>query len=429
MKSRSRARSLKSSGKRISHLQNRSPEFEAGQLFERMLADNSSHISRADFLKLYDKLRVEKDRRGVKKGDSFEAGRIFERYDKDKNGTMTKNDFVKFFNDFNRTRDFPLQERRGLPRPYLRHDNTRYYDDRLRSSSPRRLVSPIYDSEYGRRSRFDTLRMPVNRVNTAVDPLISGSPRTSRYRIRPYDSNSSDSNVEHRLLHQLDRKIRLLIQQSENVKHRMIDIQDACEETERETVNFFQPMIDRVRDVESRLLADLQRDLDILNQEADLVNTYAQRVEECGGDYKELLRLIPTVNDIVDRPFKRHFDMPEVRIPREAYDCARALDDIEGAESALRAKDHMIWKLMKERKEDKDQVHIAQSESQTIGERSAQEIAKWKKMSNEFLEKFEKCDEELYHAQNTVKEEQERLVRSCVRLEKHLFSSNTRMKS
>ena len=48
-----------------------------------MLADNSSHISRADFLKLYDKLRVEKDRRGVKKGDSFEAGRIFERYDKD----------------------------------------------------------------------------------------------------------------------------------------------------------------------------------------------------------------------------------------------------------------------------------------------------------------------------------------------------------
>ena len=71
----------------------------------------------------------------------------------------------------------------------------------------------------------------------------------------------------------------------------------------------------------------------------------------------------------------------------------------------------MIWKLMKERKDDKDQVHIAQSESQTIGERSAQEIAKWKKMSNEFLEKFEKCDEELYHAQNTVKEEQDRLVR------------------
>ena len=156
---------------------------------------------------------------------------------------MTKNDFVKFFNDFNRTRDFPLQERRGLPRPYLRYDNTRYYDDRLRSSSPRRFVSPIYDSEYGRRSRFDTLRMPVNRVNTVVDPLIAGSPRTSRYRMRPYDSpsNSSDSNVEHRLLHQLDRKIRLLIQQSENVKHRMIDIQDACEETERETVNFFNP--------------------------------------------------------------------------------------------------------------------------------------------------------------------------------------------
>ena len=55
---------------------------------------------------------------------------------------------------------------------------------------------------------------------------------------------------------------------------------------------------------------------------------------------------------------------------------------------------------MKERKDDKDQVHIAQSESQTIG-KSAQEIAKWKKMSNEFLEKFEKCDEELYHVQNT----------------------------
>ena len=114
----------------------------------------------------------------------------------------------------------------------------------------------------------------------------------------------------------------------------------------------------------------------------------------------------------MNRPFKRHFDMPEVRIPREAYDCARALDDIESAESALRAKDHMIWKLMKERKDDKDQVQIAQSESHTIGERSAQEIAKWKKMSNEFLEKFEQCDEELYHAQNRVKEEQDRLVRS-----------------
>ena len=72
----------------------------------------------------------------------------------------------------------------------------------------------------------------------------------------------------------------------------------------------------------------------------------------------------------------------------------------------------MIWKLMKERKDDKDQVQIAQSESHTIGERSAQEIAKWKKMSNEFLEKFEQCDEELYHAQNRVKEEQDRLVRS-----------------
>ena len=76
-----------------------------------MVAENSSHVSRADFLKLYDKLRNEPgDRRG-RKGDSFEAGRIFERYDKEKNGTMTKKDFVNFFNDMNRSRDFTLLER------------------------------------------------------------------------------------------------------------------------------------------------------------------------------------------------------------------------------------------------------------------------------------------------------------------------------
>jgi len=117
------------------------------------------------------------------------------------------------------------------------------------------------------------------------------------------------------------------------------------------------------------------------------------------------------VNEIVERPYKRHFDTPTVRIPREAYDCARALDDIESAESALRAKDHMIWKLMKERKDVKDRVQLAQSESHTISERSAQEITKWKKLSNEFLEKFEKCDEELYQVQSKVKDEQDKLVR------------------
>jgi len=263
------------------NIHNRSPDFEAGQLFERMLKDNSSHVSRADFLKLYEKLRPDARDRTARKGDTFEAGRIFERYDKKKNGTMTKKDFVNFFNDYNRSRDFPLTERR----PYLSSELRYGYD------SPRRLVSPIlhdseyhrrpilHDSDYHRRSilldpdhhrrvRFDsTIRMPQNLVRV-TDPLIAGSPR----RVRHF--SDSDSNVEHRLLLQLDRKIRLLIQQSENVKRRMVDIQDACEETERETVHFFQPMIDRVRDVESRLLAGLQRDLDVINQEADLVNTY-----------------------------------------------------------------------------------------------------------------------------------------------------------
>lgn len=374
-------------------------------------------------MRLYEKIRKPERDHPYRKRDNFEAGRIFERYDKNKDGTMTKKDFVNFFNDINRSsRDFPLLERRGLPSPYAgarrpyrpferldRLGGDIYTSPRHRLRSQHRYDDDVLNT---RRFRLGTPRMPQNRVNaTLLNPLLRDDVTTPRYLTRPYSSDSDHSNVEQRLLHKLDRKIRLLITQSETVKRRMLDIQDACEETERETIDFFQPMIDRVRDEESRMLAGLQRDLDVLNQEADLVNTYAQRVEECEGDYKDLLRLIPTVNEIADRPFKRHFDVQTVRIPREAYDCARALEDIESAEKALKAKDHMIWKLMKERKDDKEQLSITQSESETISERSAQEVAKWKKMSNEFLDKLENCDEELQRKESEVRSQRQQLRR------------------
>lgn len=298
---------------------------------------------------------------------------------------------------------FPL-ERRELslsPTSVLRH--------RLNDISRRNLTltphSRLYET-YARRGYFDdtadrhaglygtTLRReyvpPPSPYPLAGTPAIVGT------------ATSEVSSLYRRMTHQMQSKIANLAHQHELVQRRMLDIQAACEECEQETLDFFQPMIERIRVYESRSLANLQRDQDILKDEADILESLLDRVRTSSGNYQEMLRLSPSVNDVVSRPYKRHFDEAAIRPPREALELSEALEERDTTSSALRAKDQMIWKLLNERKEDREQVNLAKNESATINERSAREVAKWKQMSNEFLQKMETCEIRLRRSDDEI---------------------------
>lgn len=417
----------------------RAPDFEAGQLFERLVANGSGKISRQDFLKLYDKLKRSSDDeyyRRNRRGDTFDAGRIFERYDTDKTGSITKRDFVHFINDLQRTgglrrgilnADVPLVERGSVLRS-SRFLDREDFDRRVRHldlSSPRHrhqdplrrsfrsdlLQQPLDDLRYRPRA-IETTSRPLRAhplLHEARGTYVDG--RDYEYTAGSTYGETGSPALHQRLINQLDRKMRLLTRQGQVVQTRMVDVQAACEAGEQETLDFFQPMIDRIRVAESKMLANLQHDMDDLNREAELINTYAQKIQDCEGNYTDLLRLVPLVNDVTERPFKRHFDEPTIRIPREAYECALALDERDSASSAIRTKDHMIWKLMKEKREDQDMVEAAKSESASISDRSAREVAKWKQMSNEFLEKLETCDDALQRKERLVRDQRRLLER------------------
>ena len=340
--------------------------------------------------------------------------RLFERYDTKHEGTISKRDFVKLVDDIERGgrgvhsrrlfgRRFPL-ERRDLdlsPTSMLRQRlNDSVSRRRTLSLSPH---SRMYDhyrergffrDSAGARDRFDTgylrddrRRYGLNNVHVApISPVPVGLGAGGASEV---------SSLHDRMIRQLETKIAHLAQQHENVQMRMLDVQSACESTEQETLELFEPMIERIRMYESRTLAGLQRDQDILKDDADLLEELVDRVRGCAGSYQDLLRLIPTVNDVVARPFKRHFDETTIRVPREALELVESHRESESTTSALRAKDHMIWKLLNERKEDKEQVNLAKTESATISDRSAREISKWKQMCSEIMEKLESCEERM----------------------------------